>query len=244
MELMFRQHAELFLSISDAKSDVTEAVSFLDGLIERPGKVVDLACGGGRLLGALASWASEVVGVDVSQPFLDRARQRCVNLPNVSFRQADMLGDGIEPILAESDLIVRLYTSLGYFAPSDEATLIGRCARALNPGGKLVLDTFNSAALRFQGRWEAHSSADGVLLDEYYVINEGLGAIDAAWIYKTDRKEVVIPFSLRAFSIDELARMFNDAGLAMSLHDGFGDPWNGRSIPTSRRLVVVGHKAL
>lgn len=51
--------------------------------------VLDLACGEGHLSRRLAKLKQRVIGVDISEKLLERARQQLPSIPNVSFIQDD-----------------------------------------------------------------------------------------------------------------------------------------------------------
>ena len=71
----------------------------MDGLDVRPGwSVLEIGCGMGRLVRPLAARVARVVGVDLSEEMLRRARDYCSGLPNVELRvtdgRLDFLADG------------------------------------------------------------------------------------------------------------------------------------------------------
>jgi cyclopropane fatty-acyl-phospholipid synthase-like methyltransferase len=62
----------------------------LDGLDVLPGWwVLEIGCGTGRLVKPLAGRVARVVGVDLSDEMLRRARDYCAGLPNVELRSTD-----------------------------------------------------------------------------------------------------------------------------------------------------------
>lgn len=71
----------------------------VDGLDVSPGwRVLEIGCGMGRLLRPLAPRVARVVGVDLSEEMLRRAREHCAALPNVELQ----LTDGSLDFLADS----------------------------------------------------------------------------------------------------------------------------------------------
>src|SRR5439155_26959807 len=77
--------------------DLNEHV--VDGLDVRPEwSVLEIGCGVGRLLRPLAARVARVVGVDLSEEMLRRARDYCAGLPNVELHvtdgRLDFLADG------------------------------------------------------------------------------------------------------------------------------------------------------
>jgi cyclopropane fatty-acyl-phospholipid synthase-like methyltransferase len=62
----------------------------LDGLDVSPGwRVLEIGCGVGRLVRPLAGRVARVVGVDLSEAMLARARDHCEGLPNVELVRTD-----------------------------------------------------------------------------------------------------------------------------------------------------------
>lgn len=82
---------------ASGERDLAEKV--LDGLDVSPRwRVLEIGCGVGRLLAPLSARVARVVGVDISEEMLRRARERCASLPNVEVKQTDgrldFLADG------------------------------------------------------------------------------------------------------------------------------------------------------
>jgi SAM-dependent methyltransferase len=100
-------------------------------------RILDVACGYGRHAGLLARRGFRVVGVDLSRPMLAEARRRFRHRPGLSFLRGDMRRMAFR---AEFDAVISLYTSFGYFTPAQNEAALARMARALKPGGKLLID--------------------------------------------------------------------------------------------------------
>jgi SAM-dependent methyltransferase len=127
-----------------AGRDHAEAAALIDRLIARlrpadGAAVLDLGCGTGRHARYLASRRLRVLGLDLSGHSISQARQR--EQPNLRFRRHDMrLAFGVNAF----DYIVNLFTSFGYFEePAEHLTVVRNIARALKPGGRVVLDYLN-----------------------------------------------------------------------------------------------------
>jgi peptidoglycan/xylan/chitin deacetylase (PgdA/CDA1 family)/predicted TPR repeat methyltransferase len=102
----------------------------------RIGKALELACAEGHFTAQLAGRVEQLTATDISERALQRARTRCTNFANVSFRPFDL---AVEPVPQGLDLIV--CSEVLYFL-KDEAELravAGRLASALAPGGMLVM---------------------------------------------------------------------------------------------------------
>ncbi|MGH9037195.1 MAG: class I SAM-dependent methyltransferase [Acidimicrobiia bacterium] len=108
-------------------------------------RVLDVGCGPGRHAHALARSGIEVVGVDISERFVDLARQGAS--PGATFVRGDARALAYD---AEFDAVISLCQ--GAFGLSDgpgspvdpDASVLAGMARALRPGGRLALSAFSA----------------------------------------------------------------------------------------------------
>jgi len=120
----------------------------------RPGeRVLDLGCGAGRFLRALAQAGCEPVGVEIAEAALERAAR---NAPSAELHRIEP--DGDLPLADGSIALVWCSEVLEHVA--DTARLLGEVHRVLAPGGRLLLTTpyhgrVLGAALAL-GRFDAH----------------------------------------------------------------------------------------
>jgi SAM-dependent methyltransferase len=108
-------------------------------------RVLDVGCGNGQNTrdAARAARSGFALGVDLSAPMLDRARRAASaeGLTNVEFLQADAQIHPFEP--ASFDVAI-CRTSAMFFA--DHVAALANIGRALRPGGRLVLLTWQPLA--------------------------------------------------------------------------------------------------
>ncbi len=126
-----------------ANYEIGRLVDFL-GLRDSDRKVLDLACGNGRHMAALQESGLRVYGLDLSLALLEQATGR--SGPGGRLVRGDMR---YIPFREGFDLVVNLFTSFGYFSDDRENEKVLReMARVLEPGGRLVIDHINTAALQ------------------------------------------------------------------------------------------------
>ena len=108
----------------------------------RPGdRVLDLGCGAGTLTAALASAAPAVIGADVAEAAIRRARARN---PGPEFVRVALDGplpfaDGAFDLVVSSEVIEHV---------ADTARWLSEVRRVLDPAGRLLLSTPNHGRLR------------------------------------------------------------------------------------------------
>ena len=106
---------------------------------EHGGKVLDLACGSGRLIPALLEEGLEVTGLDLSAPMLERAKARLgPEASKVKLVEGDMRSFSFqEPF----DTIIIPYCSFMYMhSDEDRLATLRNCYKHLKSGGYLVFD--------------------------------------------------------------------------------------------------------
>ena len=110
-------------------------------------RVLDLGCGAGRFVGALAEAGADPVGVELAEGALERAR---LNVPGGDFRRMD------DEIPLEDSSVDLVWCSEVLEHVPDTAGLLSEVRRVLKTGGRLLATTPAPRRLFALLRWEEH----------------------------------------------------------------------------------------
>jgi SAM-dependent methyltransferase len=114
------------------------------GLLNAETAVLEIGCGIGRIVAALAPEVRHVTGLDISGAMIDAARQRCAGLPNVALSTSsgrDLSGiadDGLDLVLA-----VDVFPYLIQAGDGLAETHFSEAARVLRAGGHLLVANYS-----------------------------------------------------------------------------------------------------
>ena len=151
-ESLFERFAELY--IATLEELIPSSIEDADGLenifkvhnVPGDGFVLDLACGIGRHSTALAQRGYRVIGLDISETFLERARMLAEERGvDVEFRRGDMrsVEEHLQDHLGRFDAVINMFTSLSYYDRETDLDIIRQLHALTKPGGTLVIDIAN-----------------------------------------------------------------------------------------------------
>ncbi len=104
------------------------------GLLDPEWTVADLGCGTGQVTELLAPFVGRVLAVDGSEPMLEAARARLARFDNVEVRGGDLESLPLEDGTLDAAV---MFLALSYVA--DGEAVVREAARALRPGGRLLV---------------------------------------------------------------------------------------------------------
>jgi ubiquinone/menaquinone biosynthesis C-methylase UbiE len=192
--------------------------------IEKSDRILDLACGHGRHSIELFSRGyRNITGLDYSQTFIDKALIDATDVgAEIDFQEADMKQMNYD---SEFDVVVTIYTTLGYFDDETNRDVLRRIYKSLKPGGKFWMDNIRaeSVATRFKtdGVIDGESGLPTITREvdmsghmtseiETYDSHKQLMHSHRQWTDKGDQKEY--DFWLRVYTEEQWAEMLQKAG--------------------------------
>jgi len=188
-------------------------VDFIENSLapEKGARVLDVGCGYGRHSIELVQRGLTVTGLDLSLPLLiraaDEAQKRALS---VNFVHSDMRSLAFD---REFDSAYCMLTSFGYFDEETNAKVAEGMARALKPGGRLLLDVVNRdyivSDLPARIWWEG----DGCVVLEEVEFNFNTSRIlTHRSVVFEDGRQLDQEISVRAYSLHEMGRVLRQAG--------------------------------
>ncbi|MEV8038995.1 methyltransferase domain-containing protein [Streptomyces sp. NPDC086182] len=219
----------------DAEAEELDTIERLGGL--RSGmRVLDLACGFGRIANGLAARGLAVVGVDSSRHLLEIARQE--GCSSATYLHGDMRNP---PVDGGFDVVLVWSTSLGYYDECDDEATLSSALRILVPGGRLLVESrhWDTFGRTFDSYTEKSCGDD--LLREWHHYDPLLGQ-------QITQQEVVIDgrssrrsYHVRRYGVPELRSLTLRLGFErVTAHDERAQ----LLAPTSERAVLRAHRPL
>jgi SAM-dependent methyltransferase len=205
--------------------------------VRPPLHILDLPCGQGRHAIELARRGYEVTGVDLSPFLLEIAEERArVDGVRVQWLSGDMR----QPVAGERfDVVLNLFTSLGYFADeADDRKVVDAAAFMLLPGGRFVLEVINGERVmaQFQER-EWFTIGQAAVMERRSLDRAARRMVVERTVTTRNETEVNL-HALRLYTSREVDAMLRAAGFGRV--DLYGD-WSGAQLtPESLRVLAVG----
>jgi SAM-dependent methyltransferase len=244
---LFRTQADRFAGwmagrFEAAEDDVGELLALLESEHDlEPDSVLDVACGIGRHVVAFGGAGLRAEGLDFSEEFLERARERADEADladRTGFYHADMRNlDGFE---GEYDLVTVFWNSLGYYGRETDREVLAAARDLLAPGGALVVEMTNKAHFltNFEGS-TVRETGDGLTVERAeYDPATGRHHIRIEHFEADDGYEHVASteFEPRLYAPVELRELCEAAGFeTVTLHGGYG----GDELTIETPTVVV-----
>ncbi len=226
-----------FLNESRTRGDA----DFVERALEPPerGRLLDVGCGTGRIANVLAARGYRVTGIDISAPFLEIANgdAACAGV-SVGYQQLDMRDMDWED---EFDGAFCYYTTFGYFSDAENADVLRRVARALKPGGRLLIETLNRDGILHGAYAHRIVERDGNFQIDQSRYDPLSGRMQTNRTVFLDGRRYSGAFAVRVFTACELIHWLEENGLEYAaLYGEAGAPYSMNGL----RLAAAGRKPL
>ncbi len=210
-------------------------------------RLLDLACGSGVHALRLARRGIEVVGLDIAPSLVRYCTEQAAaeELENVTFVEGDMRALTYQE---EFDALVVLSTSFGFFDDETNRRVLDGIARALKPGGRVLLQLSDPITFVEQQRhryyWREHP--EGVYWTETWF--DPVTFVSHGVFRFTDNDGVTHEWDdherVRLYTLPELRYRFSQAGLAID--EVYGNvllPHVPYGPDCHQEMIVVGRRA-
>lgn len=198
------------------------------------GRILDLACGGGRHLNELIRGGALAFGLDLSFPLLTHARAIGARVVRGDMRRLPFAGGSFS-------LVTNFFTSFGYFSSAaEDREVLVEVRRILAPGGMFVFDFLNADRVRANLPSRDERVVDGqrvvqtrALTEEGRVVEKKIEILGP-----TDPLPHVFYERVRLYSAGELHVILEGCGLQVVERFGSyaGEPLDR----DSARVILIG----
>ena len=189
-------------SLEDADHQIEQIIR-ATGL--EPGmRVLDVPCGTGRIAKRLVARGLDVVGVDITERFLQAAREAALTVERADMRELRFD--------QEFDVALCMWGSFGYFDDDGNLAQARAACRSLRPGGRYLIDIVGAESLLADFRerdWFTAGDIDVMQRRSYAV---GTGRIETDWTFARGGERQVQTTSVRVYTVRELTDLLTEAG--------------------------------
>lgn len=236
IEDLFDEDYLLFLAARQTEeSDDADAGLVADLLGDVAGaRVLDLACGHGRIANRLAARGARVTGIDATALFLALARRDAAHRGvDVDYVAGDMRA---LPWAWRFDAVVSWFTAFGYFDDAQNRAVLAEVHHALRPGGRFLLDMIHKDGLLPHWMPSTVVEVGGALQVDERTFDPLTGRVHTRRTTVKDGRVRRAVFEVRLFAFTELRDWLHDAGFR-SVDGRAGD--GGPLTAESRRMIVI-----
>lgn len=255
---LFVENADLYLPfLEQAKDRAQQEVEVLAGLLDdfdvpSGGRILDLACGIGRHSVLLSKMGYDVIGIDISPLFVEKA---CEYAASENSDARFVIGDALDvtELLAGErpfDACVNMFTSHSYYGRDGDVRMFGGVGDLSVEGAVLIVMTINRDFLVRHFAAEGSQTAGDITIRETRRLDLETSWMMNTWdFYEGAIEESPLRLSVelnnRVYSLHEMKALLEESG--WEYENGFGSESTGEINLTpldtdSSRMWVVGKK--
>ncbi|MCK4871992.1 MAG: class I SAM-dependent methyltransferase [Phycisphaerales bacterium] len=240
-EQFWRDTARFMFGPTRMESTPGEVDRIVELCALRPGsRVLDMPCGPGRHSMELARRGMTVMGVDLTELYVERARATAADAGlDIEFHQADMRGFRAERLC---DAVINMFTSFGYFRDADDDRRVaGNFFASLRPGGRLLMEMMSKEVLAriFEPRRFDREEDGTIFLQETEVL-EDWSWVRSTWTAFMNEGRFQHTIEHRIYSAVELRALLESVGFedVTCFGDLEGAPYDDQA----KRLIIRAKK--
>ena len=187
-------------------------------------KILDCPCGQGRHAIGLSRLGASVIGVDISDNFIEEARRKShLDFPPAT-RPEFLIGDmrKLPDEIADNsiDVCINMFLAFGFFDDEEEnKNVLREFFRILKPGGYLIIHTDINPEQVDAGTYQdkcvpRRNLITGNILEIEESICEETKRLDGVWKIFNQKEELLRQqqYSIRIYSNEEFASLIQDVG--------------------------------
>jgi ubiquinone/menaquinone biosynthesis C-methylase UbiE len=204
--------------------------------LSQAARVIDIACGHGRHLLALAERGARVVGLDFAVALLSRARELQAELSiGTNWVRGDMRRLPFQAACADAAILMDAF---GFFdrEEENEAVLL-EAARILVPGGRLLLKVVNGSLVLNDFRPTEREERDGAVVDVVNTLALAPPRLTQRVSVRGSRGHGEYERRQRLYRMEEMRAALEHAGLAVV--DVFGNLDGAPFEPTTSSAMWI-----
>lgn len=240
------QHIYADRNSEDVQEEAHFVLEQLD--LNKKAHVLDMGCGTGVHLGAMASHIQSGIGIDTSSKQLNIAEElkERTAAHNIEFVQDDMRAY-ISPYPV--DAITFFFTTFGYYSDEENLTLLKHCNEQMSDSAKLFLDLQNGDQLYRRFEWQGELIGKSKVQNHSYT-EDGLDVQVQQWMdWETKRLYQVIDAPKRKIHLEGNWRVYTNAEITELLAEAgfqiealFGSYAVEECNAESKRMLVFASK--
>lgn len=196
-----------------------------------PDSILDIACGTGNLIKALASIGKHVVGCDISAQMIAVAKE---NNPDVEFHLADMTRINLNQ---RFDMTICAFDSINYLlAENKVSTLFSVVHRHLVPGGFFLFDVNTSHIFREQHGFQDSKIIGGIEFTQFTKYDEETELAYTVFDFNGGQER----HTQKAYDDETITRLLQ--GDRFEILDTFANIAFAAPVNNAKRLIYVVRK--